>query len=125
MIAAVFLAIALAVLWMVFLVIQFIAALSLIALVVGLVVTASAYGFSFLGFYYIFGPPNIGWAIFAAMFLGTVIVRALLAWVKRAFGDGKKVIDERQVAVYRKSTRSPIEVNGSPLVLKGKYADRT
>jgi len=125
MIAAVFLVITLAVLWMAFFVIQFIAALSLIALVVGLVVTAAAYGFSFLGFYYIFGPANIGWAIFAAMFSGTVIVRALLYWVKQEFGSGKKVPDERQTVVYTEIVDSQVKASDRPLLLKGKYADRT
>lgn len=38
-------------------------------LVIALAVTAGAYGASFLGFYYLFGKSNIGWAIFAAVFL--------------------------------------------------------
>lgn len=125
MIAAVFLAITLAVLWMMFFVIQFIAALSLIALVVGLVVTAAAYGFSFLGFYYIFGPHNTGWAIFAAMLLGTVIVRLLLDWIKKEFGINKKVADQHQPVVYIETVDSPKKVNDQTLLLKGKYADRT
>lgn len=125
MIAAVFLAITLAVLWMLFFVIQFFAALSLIALVVGLVVTAAAYGFSFLGFYYIFGPANIGWAIFAAMLLGTVLVRALLNWVKQAFGGGKKVTAECQGVASDQCVGSQVNVSDRTLLLKGKHAYRT
>lgn len=125
MIAAVFLAITLAVLWMAFFVIQFIAALSLIALVVGLVVTASVYGFSFLGFYYILGPVNTGWAIFAAMLLGTVIVRALLDWVKQEFGSGKKALDQRQTVVYTETVATPVTVTDRHLLLKAKHVNRT
>lgn len=125
MIAAVFLVITLAVLWMAFFVIQFIAALSLIALVVGLVVTAAAYGFSFLGFYYIFGSANIGWAIFAAMLLGTVIVRALLDWVKQALGSGDNKTKDQVVDVCSKSVVAPLVISDKTILLKGKYADRT
>lgn len=125
MIAAVFLVITLAVLWMVFLVIQFIAALSLIALVVGLVVTASAYGFCFLGFYYIFGPPNIGWAIFAAMLLGTVIVRSLWGWVKQALGGGKKLSDEHRMAIHSQGVGSSVTASDRVVLIKGKYIDHT
>jgi hypothetical protein len=83
MIAAIFLAVALFVMWVLFFIVQFAAALSLVAVVIAMMVTAGAYGFSFLGFYYLFGPSNIGWAIFAAMFLGTVLVREIWKSAKR------------------------------------------
>jgi hypothetical protein len=71
MIAGVFLVIQHCVLWLLFSLVQVAAALSLVALVMTLVVIAGAYGFSFLGFCYLFGQSNIDWVIFAAMFLST------------------------------------------------------
>ena len=91
MIAAVFLVLAMFVMWVLFFIVQFAAALSLVAVVIALVVTAGAYGFSFLGFYYLFGQSNIGWAIFAAMFLGTVLVGEIWKSVKRIFNLQKGV----------------------------------
>lgn len=91
MIAAVFLVIAMFVMWVLFFIVQFAAALSLVAIVIAVVVTLGAYGFSFLGFYYLFGQSYIGWAIFAAMFLGTVLVREIWKSVKRIFNLQKVV----------------------------------
>lgn len=83
MIAAAFLVLAGFALWMLFFSIQFVALLSLLALAFGLLMTAAVYGVSFLGFYYFFGKANTGWAIFAAMFLGTVILSAAVKLTKR------------------------------------------
>lgn len=66
MIAVVFLIIALFVLWIVYLFIQFTAMVSLLALSLGLLLTAAVYGFIFLGRYFIFGEANIDWTIFGA-----------------------------------------------------------
>ena len=85
MIAAAFLVIAIFVMWLLFFIVQFAAALSLVAIVIAVGVTVGAYGFSFLGFYYLFGQANIGWAIFAAMFLGTVLVGEIWKSMKRFF----------------------------------------
>lgn len=91
MIAAAFLAIALFVLWILFFMVQFAAALSLFTVVIALVAAAGAYGFSFLGFYFIFGELNIGWAIFAAMFLGTVLVSEMAKSARRILHREKVV----------------------------------
>lgn len=89
MMAAVFLILAGCALWMLFFIIQFAALLSLLALALGLVMTAAVYGASFLGFYYVFGEANTGWAIFAAMFLGTVILSVIAKLLKQLLNQDK------------------------------------
>ena len=91
MIAAVFLVLAGFALWMLFFIIQFAALLSLLALALGLVITAAVYGASFLGFYYVFGEANTGWAIFAAMLLGSVILSIIAKSVKQLLNQDKTV----------------------------------
>ena len=91
MIAAVFLVLTGFMLWMLFFIIQFTALLSLLALVLGLVVMAAVYGFSFLGFYYLFGEANTGWAIFAAMLLGSVILSIIAKSVKQLLSQDQAV----------------------------------
>lgn len=97
MIAAVFLVLAGFALWMLFFIIQFAALLSLLALALGLVMTAAVYGFSFLGFYYLFGEPNTGWAIFAAIFLGSVILsviaKSIKQWLNRNEAAPRNLVD--------------------------------
>lgn len=90
MIAVVFLVIALFALWIVYFIIQFTAMVSLLALSLGLLVTAAVYGFTFLSLYFIFGEADIGWAIFGAMFLGTVMVKKLAQSIFYAL-DRKKL----------------------------------
>lgn len=89
MIAAAFLVLAGFALWVLFFLIQFVALLSLLALALGLVMTAAVYGFSFLGFYYLFGESNTGWAIFAAMFLGTIILSVIAKLVNQLLNQDK------------------------------------
>ena len=91
MIAAAFLVLAGFALWMLFFIIQFAALLSLLALALGLVMTAAVYGFSFQGFYYLFGEPNTGLAIFAAMFLETVILNTLMKLAKCLLMQNQRV----------------------------------
>ena len=91
MIAAVLLVPLLFVLWMLFFVIQFAAVLTLLALVTGLVLAAAVYGFTFFAFLHIFGELNIGWAVFAAMFVGSVILSAILKSAKRLLSQQKAV----------------------------------
>lgn len=89
MIAAVFLVLAGFALWMLFFIIQFAALLSLLALALGVVMTAAVYGASFLGFYYLFGEANTGWAIFAAMFFGTIFLSGIAKLVKQLLNHEK------------------------------------
>ena len=101
MITAVFLVLAGFALWMLFFIIQFVALLSLLALALGLVMTAAVYGASFLGFYYLFGEANTGWAIFAAMFLGSVILSAIVKSVKQLMNQDKAT--QRNFTSYPKN----------------------
>jgi hypothetical protein len=74
MAAAVVLVLGIAILWLLHTIVQFIAALTLIALVSCLLFIIAAYGLSFLGFYFILGQAYMGWSIFGAMFAGSLIV---------------------------------------------------
>lgn len=81
---AVLLALVVGGLWIVFLVLQFVALLSLIALGLAIWAVIAMYGLSFLGLYFILGEANIGWAIFGAMGLGTLMLSAMVRRVKQA-----------------------------------------
>lgn len=74
MAAAVFLILGIAALWLLYAIVQFIAALTIIALVSCLLFIIAAYGLSFLGFYFMLGQAYLGLSIFGAMFVGTLIV---------------------------------------------------
>lgn len=75
MIAAVFLLLGAAVLWTCFLVVQVIVSVTLFTLLLWLIAMVVIYGVTFLGLFLIFGPVNAGWAIFGAMFIGTVLCK--------------------------------------------------
>lgn len=102
MIAAVLVIPLLFVLWMLFFVIQFAAVLTLLALVTGLAVAVAVYGFSFFAFLHIFGESNIGWAVFAAMFVGSVILGAIVKSAKRLLNQQKAVSGD--VVAHRTSS---------------------
>jgi len=82
MMAVVVLILGVAVLGTVFAVLRFIAALTVIALTSCLLFILAVYAFSFLGLYFIFGSSYIGWAIFGAMGLGSVIVSRAIKFAK-------------------------------------------
>lgn len=72
---AVLLALVAGIVWIAVLLIQFIALMSLIAIGLAIWAVIAMYGLSFLGLYFILGPEQIGWAIFGAMGLGTVLLK--------------------------------------------------
>ncbi|MBK6851953.1 MAG: hypothetical protein IPG93_10105 [Burkholderiales bacterium] len=80
---AVLLALVAGALWIVFLALQFVALLSLIALGLAIWAVIAMYGRSFLGLYFILGESQIGWAIFGAMLLGTVLLKTSVRHLKR------------------------------------------
>ncbi len=82
MMAVVVLILGLAVLGAVFAVLRFVAALTIIALTSCLLFVLAAYTLSFLGLYFILGSSYIGWAIFGAMGLGSVIVSRAVRFAK-------------------------------------------
>lgn len=83
MIAAVFLLLGAAVLWLIFFAIQVVLGAALFTLLLGLVATVVVYGLTFLGLFLILGPANAGWAILGAMFLGTILSKAAMQSLAR------------------------------------------
>jgi len=80
---AILLALVAGVLWIVVLILQFIALLSLITIGLAIWAVIAMYGLSFLGLYFILGEANIGWAIFGAMLLGTALLKTSVHHLKR------------------------------------------
>ena len=76
--AAIVLVLGIAIFWLLHFIVQFCAALTLIALISCLFFLIATYGLIFLGFYFIFGQAYIGWSIFGAMFAGSLIVSRVL-----------------------------------------------
>lgn len=80
---AVLLAFVAGVVWIVFLILQFFALLTLVAIGLAIWAVIAMYGLSFLGLYFILGPEQIGWAIFGAMGLGTVLLKTTVRHLKQ------------------------------------------
>jgi len=80
---AVLLAFVAGVVWIVFMILQFFALLSLVAIGLAIWAVIAMYGLSFLGLYFILGPEQIGWAIFGAMLIGTVLLKTTVRWLNQ------------------------------------------
>lgn len=80
---AVLLAFVAGVVWIVFMILQFFALLSLVAIGLAIWAVIAMYGLSFLGLYFILGPEQIGWGIFGAMGLGTVLLKTTVRWLNQ------------------------------------------
>lgn len=72
-----------------FFIVQLTAALSLNAVVDGMVVAAGMCVFNSLAFHYIFGAANVGWAILVAVFFGALLVRE--KWRFKKCGVSRKM----------------------------------
>lgn len=79
---AVLLAFVAGVVWIVFMILQFFALLSLVAIGLAIWAVIAMYGLSFLGLYFILGPEQIGGAIFGAFLLGTMLLKTTVRHLK-------------------------------------------
>ena len=74
MAAAVVLVLGPATLGVISMAVRILATAVVITLSLAVLFAVAVYGLCFLGFYFIFGIENVGWAIFAAMFLGSLLM---------------------------------------------------